>query len=111
MAAGTQLPTGNVTFLFTDIQGSTELLRRLGQGRFTTLGDQHDAIVRTAFESLGGVEVGTEGDAFFVVFTDATNAVMAAARAQEALAAHSWPEDAQVKVRMGLHTGSGIRGG
>ena len=104
------LPTGTVTFLFTDIEGSTRLLQALGP----TYGDLqagHDALIRQAVSSAGGVEVRTEGDAFFVAFESAGSAVSAAVAAQRSLASHEWPAGAEVRVRMGLHTGAGVLGG
>ncbi len=98
------LPSGTVTFLFTDIEGSTDLFTRLGAA-YEPLLEAHRAILRAAFEAAGGVEVRTEGDAFFVAFTSASAAAAACIAAQRALAAHPWPADAPIRVRMGLHTG------
>ena len=100
------LPSGTVTFLFTDIEGSTRLLQRLGD-RFPLVLEDHRRILRQAFEAEGGLEISTEGDSFFVVFPSAPRAVTAAVSAQRAIAAQRWPDDANVKVRMGLHTGEG----
>jgi predicted ATPase/class 3 adenylate cyclase len=97
-------PTGTVTFLFTDIQGSTRLLQELGVERYTRVLDDHRRLLREAFRRHGGYETGTEGDAFFVAFSRAQDAIRAAADAQRALANHTWPEDRPVRVRMGLHT-------
>jgi predicted ATPase len=94
-----ELPSGTVTFLFTDIEGSTRLLDRLGSRAYARSLAQHRRVMRKAFAVHGGVEVDTQGDAFFVAFTDASQALAAAQEAQGALA-----EDA-VSVRMGLHTG------
>jgi predicted ATPase/class 3 adenylate cyclase len=99
------LPAGTVTFLFTDIEGSTKLLQRLGPAYAEALGE-HQALLRAAFAAHGGVEVDTQGDAFFVAFSSAPQAVAAAAAATRALAAHTWPEGATLRVRMGLHTGA-----
>src|ERR671919_389603 len=104
------LPTGTVTFLFTDIEGSTRLLDVLGD-RYAALLESHQRILREAFGGRGGIDVSTEGDSFFVVFRTAPQAVAAAVEAQRAIAAHEWPERATVRVRMGLHTGEGILGG
>ena len=104
------LPIGTVTFLFTDIEGSTRLLQRLGD-RFGEVIDEHGRIIREAIDSANGVEVSTEGDAFFAAFPDARAAVAAAVEAQRALAAYHWPEGHAVRVRMGIHTGEGILGG
>jgi predicted ATPase/class 3 adenylate cyclase len=104
------LPTGTVTFLFTDIEGSTQLLRALGADYRAVL-ERHAEIVREALEMHGGIEVGTEGDAFFAVFESAVDAVAAAVAAQRGLAMEPWPIGHQVRVRMGLHTGEGQLGG
>ncbi|HKX25249.1 MAG TPA: adenylate/guanylate cyclase domain-containing protein, partial [Actinomycetota bacterium] len=103
------LPTGTVTFLFSDIEGSTRLLDRLG-ARYPGILEEHQRILREAFGSRGGVEVSTEGDSFFVVCRSAPEAVSAAVQAQRALAEHAWPEDAAVRVRIGVHTGEGTLG-
>jgi predicted ATPase/class 3 adenylate cyclase len=104
------LPTGTVTFLFTDIEGSTRLLQRLGD-RYREVVAPHGRILRQAIARGGGSEVGTEGDSFFAVFPSAGGALAAAVHAQRALAAQPWPEGHPVKVRMGLHTGDGVLGG
>ena len=98
------LPSGTVTFLFTDIEGSTRLLDALGD-RYGEALEAHRRLLRQAFEECGGVEVDTQGDAFFVAFDGACEAVEAAARAQQALDAHAWPDGLPVRVRMGVHTG------
>jgi predicted ATPase/class 3 adenylate cyclase len=105
-----RLPTGTVTFLFTDIEGSTRLLSALGDG-YAALLNAHSEILRAAIGAHAGTEVSTEGDAFFAVFPSALNAVSAAAQAQRALAATPWPEGSSVNVRMGLHSGEGRLGG
>jgi class 3 adenylate cyclase len=97
-------PTGTVTFLFTDIEGSTKLLQQLGDGYAAVVAD-HRRILRDTFGAAGGREVDTQGDAFFYSFQRARDAVRAAVEGQRALAEHDWPHDAQVRVRMGLHTG------
>src|SRR5947209_469163 len=102
--AGGGLPTGTLTFLFTDLEGSTHLLQRLGD-RYPSLLAAHYELIRAAVNRSGGVEVGTLGDALFVVFDQASDAVTAAVSAQRALGAYDWPEDCDVRVRMGLHTG------
>jgi predicted ATPase/class 3 adenylate cyclase len=104
------LPVGTVTFLFTDIEGSTRLVQELGP-RFRDVLDAHHRILRRAISANAGVEVSTEGDAFFAVFSSATDAIAAAAAAQRELAAASWPEGVEIRVRMGLHTGNGEPGG
>ncbi len=101
-------PTGTVTFLFTDMEGSTRLAERLGR-RFNDLIEDHNRLLRNAFSD--GHIVRTEGDACFVAFTSAPAAVAAAIAAQRALAAHDWGEGTSVKVRMGLHTGEGVIAG
>jgi predicted ATPase/class 3 adenylate cyclase len=105
-----ELPTGTVTFLFTDIEGSTRLLQELGD-RYADLRDEHAAIVRRAIARGNGVEVSTEGDSFFVVFSSPTEALEAAVTAQRGLAGHLGDHGARLRVRMGLHTGEGVRGG
>jgi predicted ATPase/class 3 adenylate cyclase len=92
-----ELPTGTVTFLFTDIEGSTSLLHELGEGTYAEALAEHRAVLREAFVRNGGVEVDTQGDAFFVAFPTAPGALAAAREAQEALS---------IPVRMGLHTGT-----
>jgi predicted ATPase/class 3 adenylate cyclase len=104
------LPTGTVTFLFTDIEGSTGLLQTLGD-RYAAVLDEHAAILRRAVAEGGGVEVSTHGDAFFVVFPSPAGAVRAAVAAQRGLASHDWSPGPPVRVRMGVHTGEGILGG
>jgi predicted ATPase/class 3 adenylate cyclase len=99
-----ELPTGSVTLLFTDIEGSTRLLEQLGDGYLDVLG-AHQRLLRAAFAESSGVEVNTEGDAFFVAFATARDAVAAAVRAQRALAGHAWPDGVGLRVRMGMHTG------
>ncbi len=99
------LPTGTVTFLFTDIEGSTELLQRVGDQPYKGLLEQHHRLMRESFEPRGGREVDTQGDAFFVAFPDATGAIAAAVAAQHAMGLHSWPEGVKIRVRMGMHTG------
>src|SRR5690349_9981115 len=103
------LPHGTVTFLFTDVEGSTALLRRLGSRYAETLED-HLGILRAAVADHGGHEIDTQGDALFAAFTRATDAVEAAVQAQRALAAHDWPDGDAVSVRMGLHTGEPAAG-
>ncbi len=98
------LPEGTVTFLFSDIEGSTQLLYRLGD-QVTAVLAEHHRILREAVAHGGGQVVRTEGDAFFVAFPRATDAVAAAVEAQRSLAQHAWPEGAAIRVRMGLHTG------
>jgi class 3 adenylate cyclase len=96
--------------MFTDIEGSTQLVSAL-KDAFGPVLETHSGIIRSALAAHDGVEVSTEGDAFFAVFASAIDAVRAAADAQRDLASHDWPDDTVVRVRMGLHTGEGIRGG
>jgi predicted ATPase/class 3 adenylate cyclase len=95
---------GTVTLLFTDIEGSTRLLHLLGK-RYADVLDECRALMRAAFQEHHGHEVDTQGDAFFVAFARATDAVSAAVTAQRVLAGHTWPEGVPIRVRMGLHTG------
>ncbi len=106
----TALPTGTVTFLFTDIEGSTRLVQRLGPDYRDVLAT-HAAVIRERVASGGGIEVSTEGDSFFCVFTSAVDAVRTAAAIQTALADVPWPETGAVRVRIGVHTGEGEIGG
>ena len=105
-----RLPTGTVTFLFTDIEDSTRLVSILGDGYAPVL-ETHTRIIRAAIEEVGGTSVSSEGDAQFAVFPSALDAVRAAAQAQRALASQGWPDGATVRVRMGLHSGEGRLGG
>jgi predicted ATPase/class 3 adenylate cyclase len=106
----TRLPTGTVTFLFTDVEGSTKLLEQLGE-QYHHVQDRQASIMRMAVTEGGGFVVSTEGDSFFAVFPDARRAVSAAVQAQRELAAAPWPAGVGLRVRMGLHTGAGILGG
>ena len=109
-ASAAALPTGTVTFVMTDIEGSTRLLQVLGD-RYPQLLADHHRLLRDAFGSAG-VEVGSEGDALFYGFADAPSAVRAALDAQRRLAGQQWPDDAVVRVRMGIHSGEGrLHGG
>jgi predicted ATPase/class 3 adenylate cyclase len=103
----TDLPTGTVTFLFSDIEGSTRLLQQLGSRYAATLA-AHQEILRAAFAAHHGYEVDTQGDSFFAAFPTAVNALAAAADAQRALAAYMWPNGTYVRVRIGLHTGAPV---
>ena len=99
-----ELPAGTVTLLFTDIEGSTRLLQHVGE-RYSGLLEECRSLIRAAFLQFGGHEVDTQGDAFFVAFARASDAVAAAAASQRALFTYNWPEGIPVRVRMGLHTG------
>lgn len=105
-----RLPTGTVTFLFTDVEGSTRLLEAAAD-RWPALLADHDRLLRDAIMAHGGTVVKTEGDGFFAAFPSAVDAVVAAADAQRALASHEWPDALAPKVRMGLHSGLGLLGG
>jgi len=98
------LPSGTVTFLFTDIEGSTQLLQQLGE-KYATLLTEQQQLVRESCERHKGSVVGSEGDSFFVAFSSAVDAIEAVVGAQRALTAHRWPGGVKVRVRMGLHTG------
>ncbi len=100
----TELPHGTVTFLFTDIEGSTALLRQLRDGYGDVLGE-HQRLLRGAFEDAGGAEIDSQGDSFFFSFRKAREAVIAAVTGQRALQEHEWPDGVQLRVRMGIHTG------
>lgn len=99
----TALPTGTVTFLFTDIEGSTQLLKRL-RGRYGEVLVEQRRILRVAVHEHGGEEVDTQGDSFLFAFPRADGAARAAVDAQRALTAHEWPDGAELRVRMGIHT-------
>ncbi len=104
-----QLPIGTVTFLFTDVEGSTRLVQE--RRDFRTLLEKHGELIRAAIAETNGVEIGTEGDSFFVAFDSAPEAVRAAVLSQQALVAYPWPAEGEIRVRMGLHTGLGRLGG
>jgi class 3 adenylate cyclase len=98
------LPAGTVTFVFSDVEGSTDLLKRLGDDYATLIAD-HRRIVRETFQQHGGVEIDAQGDAFFFAFARARDAATATVDAQRAHEGHAWPNGERVRVRMGLHTG------
>jgi predicted ATPase/class 3 adenylate cyclase len=98
-------PTGTVTMLFSDVEGSTELLGRLGAERYADVLDQHNRLLREAFARHAGYEVDTAGDSFFVSFSRAGDAASAAGEAQRLLAAATWPDGVSMRVRMAVHTG------
>ena len=97
-------PTGTVTLLFSDIEGSTRLLRATGVHRYESALQQHRLLLRDAFARHDGYEISTEGDSFFVAFGRALNAVQAALDAQCALAGHAWADGERIRVRIGVHT-------
>src|ERR1700747_3500068 len=99
-----ELPVGTVTFLFTDIEGSTRLLKQLRE-RYGEALEEHQRVLREAFAAHGGHEIDTQGDSFFVAFRRAKDAVAAAVEGQRRLAGSDWPDGAELRVRMGLHTG------
>ncbi len=98
------LPSGDVTFVFSDIEGSTRLLKRLGD-RYDAIHERHAELLRHAWRSHDGHEVHTEGDSFFVAFTNPADAIAACAEGQRLLSAEPWPDDGVVRVRMGIHSG------
>jgi class 3 adenylate cyclase len=98
------LPSGTVTFVFSDIEGSTTLLKALGD-RYAEVLSGHRKLMRESFAPRGGVEIDTQGDAFFFAFPRARDAVSAAVEAQRVHASHDWPNGSVVRVRLGLHTG------
>jgi class 3 adenylate cyclase/streptogramin lyase len=105
-----ELPTGTVTLLFSDIEGSTRLLKALGDEYGNVLAE-HQRLLRAAFEGAGGHEIDTQGDAFFVAFARAKDAVAAALAAQRSLASNRWPDGQEVRVRIGIHTAEPTVGG
>ncbi|MBO0793173.1 MAG: hypothetical protein J2P36_19800, partial [Ktedonobacteraceae bacterium] len=98
------LPTGTVTLLFLDIEGSTSLLQRLGES-YAALLEEFRRVMREIWLRRDGCEVDTQGDAFFVAFASASAAIAAAVDIQRALFEHTWPDDVSVLVRIGIHTG------
>src|SRR2546430_4923468 len=98
------LPAGTVTFLFSDVEGSTRLARQLGE-KYAQALDEHVHVLCGAFAGQGGQEVDAQGDSLFFAFPRAKDAVLAAAAAQRAIEEHAWPDGAELRVRMGLHTG------
>ena len=98
-----------LTFLFTDIEGSTALLRRVGEGAYAQVLAGHHALIRSSLAVHGGTEVDTQGDAFFAVFSSPRACVAAVLEIQQAFEAHAWPAGEQVRVRMGVHCGEAER--
>src|SRR4051812_1499885 len=104
------LPTGTVTFVFSDLEGSTRLLKQLGDAGYAEMLALHRQIVREVFAAHGGSEIDTQGDAFFYSFSRARAAVAAAVEVQRRHETQEWPEGALVRVRLGLHTGEPVVG-
>jgi class 3 adenylate cyclase/CheY-like chemotaxis protein len=102
-----ELPTGTVTFLFTDVEASTALAHRLPHD-FQDVLVEHRSLVRAAVAERDGVEIDVRGDEFFVAFDDAAGAAHAAIATQRAISSHAWPKDAELRIRMGMHTGEAI---
>jgi YVTN family beta-propeller protein len=102
-----ELLSGTVTFLFSDIEESTRLLRQLGD-RYAEARDEHERLLREAFERHGGRAVDSQGDSLFVVFASTFDALAAAVEGQRALSEHAWPEGVELRVRMGIHTGEPV---
>ena len=102
-----ELPSGAVTFLFTDIAGSTQLVKQL-RGLYGNVLAEHQRLLREAFAAHEGHEIDTQGDAFFIAFASAREAVLAAVEGQRALSGYPWPDNAPVQVRMGIHTGQAV---
>jgi YVTN family beta-propeller protein len=104
-------PSGTVTFLFTDIEGSTSLLKGLGRASYGQLLTRQQELLREAFVAHGGEEIDTQGDSFFVAFRSAPDAVAAAVSIQRSLSDHEWPDGVEVLVRIGIHTGDASAAG
>jgi predicted ATPase/class 3 adenylate cyclase len=105
VTASSTVPSGTVTCLFSDIEGSTRLELAIGTGPYRDVRERHRELLRAGFAARGGYEQGTEGDSFFVIFRSAVDAVAAAVEGQRALAGEQWPDGVEVRVRMGLHSG------
>src|SRR6266849_5605310 len=104
------LPAGTVTFCFTDIEGSTQLFKRLGAG-YEALLEDHRRLIREATAYHAGVEVKTDGDGCFLAFQHASAAAAAAAEIQRTVGSHPWPPNGEVRVRIGLHSGEAMPSG
>src|SRR5438874_11505030 len=104
------METSTVTFLFSDVEGSTALLRKL-RDRYRAVMGKHEELMRAAWAEASGRELDADGDSFFVAFRRPREAVDAAVAAQRALAAHSWPDDVELRARIGIHTGEASLGG
>ena len=101
--------TETFTFLFTDVEGSTVMLERLGEEDYARVLDDHHRLVRAGIAAHDGREIDTQGDGFFVVFSSATACAAAATQIQLALAGHRWPTGEGVRVRMGMHSGEVVQ--
>ena len=108
MSEESQPSAGTTTLLFTDIEGSTKLIQQLGDRYAIVLGDHH-RLLRDAFAGHGGTELDSAGDGLYYKFPSARAAVAAAVDGQRPLFAHTWPDGAHVRVRMGLHTGEPVK--
>jgi class 3 adenylate cyclase len=97
--------TGTVTFLCSDIEGSTQLLKQLGRDRYADVLADQQRLLREVFTATGGEEVDTQGDSFLVAFRSAQDALRGAVEAQRAIAAHDWPDGSDLRVRIGIHSG------
>jgi class 3 adenylate cyclase len=97
--------TGTVTFLCSDIEGSTQLLKQLGRDRYADVLADQQRLLRDVFTAHGGEEVDTQGDSFLVAFRSAQDALRGAVEAQRAIAAHDWPDGSDLRVRIGIHSG------
>jgi class 3 adenylate cyclase len=102
---GVPMAVETLAFLFTDIEGSTALLTRIGDATYAAVLEEHHRIVRAGLQRFGGVEQGTQGDSFFAVFASPSSCVTAALEIQRELRAHPWAAGEEVRVRMGIHTG------
>lgn len=111
MTAVEPLMRGTFTFLFSDIEGSTAIEGRITRERYAPLRERHRDVLRDVWAAHDGTEEGTEGDSFFVAFSEPRDAIAAAVAGQLALAAEPWPDDAPIRVRMGIHTGGAERTG
>ena len=106
----TALPTGTVTFLFTDIEGSTTLLQQLGD-RYADVLTDYRHLLRTAIREMTGKELDTQGDSLFAAFPRARDALTAAISVQHGILRHPWPAGVSLRARIGLHTGEALASG
>jgi class 3 adenylate cyclase len=103
----TALPTGTVTFLFTDIEGSTTLLQQLGD-RYADVLTDYRHLLRAAIREIAGKEMDTQGDSLFATFPRARDALTAAISVQHGILHHPWPDGVSIRARIGLHTGEAL---